>query len=424
MPSNDRDNREDSPCGGSDLPSAESQDTYPEDHGWTADPDGAAGLHTRRQFLKGSCVAVGAGLVGGFAGCKRSTGKSEKKVEIREKEPVQTPVRPEPARPARPGTRAQNLDLPEKGKIAGRGQVFAVLHEHAAGKKGGPAAEPMGKVLDHLVRELTGRSKPADGWAALFKPHDIVGIKPNAFAQNWCMPAVELVRAVIERLHGIGVPYKNILIWDHWNFQGSDIYKQFRRGPAVLKRQVQWGYDRKLYRLPTTGWTKFNRAITQTTAIVNMPVFKDHDLAGATCSMKNLSHGSIINPAHHHKNCCSPSIPEIYGLPMIKDKVRLIIADAFRVIYQGGPFGARSRNYNVRHNMWFASTDPVAMDKIAWETIDAHRTQKGMPTLMKRRHMRGKPRGSGRPIHIPKAEALGLGVADRGKIKVYKKTLG
>ena len=109
---------------------------------------------------------------------------------------------------------------------------------------------------------------------------------------------------------------------------------------------------------------------------------------------------------------------------MIKDKVRLIIADAFRVIYQGGPFGARSRNYNVRHNMWFASTDPVAMDKIGWEILDAHRTRKGMPPLMKRRHERGKPRGSGRPICIPKAEELGLGIADRAKIKVYKKTLG
>ena len=270
----------------------------------------------------------------------------------------------------------------------------------------------------------SSRAGTQPGWSSLFKPTDIVAVKPNAFAQDWCAPAVELVRAVIERLHRIGVPHKNILIWDHWNFAGSSLYRAFRNGPAVMKRQKEWGFDRKLYRLPTAGWTKFNRAITKATAIVNMPVFKDHDLAGVTCSMKNMSHGSIVNPAHHHKNCCSPSIPEIYSLPMIKDKVRLIITDASRVIYQGGPFGARTRNFNVRNHTWLAGTDPVAMDKIAWETVDRIRAGKGKAPLMKRRHMKGKPRGSGRPIHILKAEELGLGVADSTKIKVYKKRMG
>ena len=72
------------------------------------------------------------------------------------------------------------------------------------------------------------------------------------------------------------------------------------------------------------------------TAIINVPVLKDHDLAGVTMAMKNF-YGAIHNPNKYHDNNCNPYIAELNTSPIIKDKTRLIVCDALLAQYNGGP---------------------------------------------------------------------------------------
>ena len=375
----------------------------------------------RRTFLAGMAAAGAAGIVG----CK-SRGKDTTS------EKVQAKARPRAgARPESRGPRPQGEDKPEQPParptrsahrgLAGKGQVFQATHHHALDAKGRVAQKPVADMLDWLIRELVGKSSVADCWATLFSPKDVVGIKPNAFATRWNEPSPALIDTIVSRLHEVGISYENIYLWDHWNFKRGPLYAHLRKSPIHVATQKKIGYDAKVHRLSTGGWVRFNKWVPRLTAIINVPVFKDHDLAGVTCSMKNLAMGSIINPASHHPNSCSPSVPQIYALPELGPKVRLIVADAFRVIYNNGPFGSKSRNYNARHDSLYVSRDPVAQDRIAWDVIDALRKKRGLPLLMERG--RG-PKKVGRPIHVLYAAEIGLGEAELSKIHKKRQSFG
>jgi len=299
--------------------------------------------------------------------------------------------------------------------------VFEALHAHATDSKDQPARAPVEAMLDHLLRELTGKRKVDDAWATLFRPDDVVGIKPNCRGSTWCSPSPALLDAVIARLVRVGVKPANIIVWELAHFAKHPLYAHLKKSKIQVKLQDELGFHPKVYKLSTGVGMRFNNAIHRVTAILNIGTFKDHGRAGVTGALKNMSYGSIDNPREHHPNCCNPSTAEIYALPVLRDKVRLTLADAFRLIYDRGPTGFRSREFNIPYNRLYATTDPVALDRELWQAIDAIRKQKGMDLLMKR-SVGGKP--VGRPHHVLTAAKLGLGEADYARITVAKKTLG
>ncbi len=73
--------------------------------------------------------------------------------------------------------------------------------------------------------------------------------------------------------------------------------------------------------------------------------------------------------------------------------------------------------------MYFA-TDPVALDKIAWEALDRKRVEMGMKPVAEA----PKDEFSGfvrmQPEHVDIAGALGLGTADRAKIDLRNLEVG
>jgi len=362
---------------------------------------------SRRAFL------AGLGATGAIAllDCNKKVTRTNKTTQHETPDAAPT-LPPRPLQKQRPAPRPRT--------VAGRGQVFKTTNEHALDHRGRPARQPVERMLDQLIRELVGKSSVRDCWSQLFHGDDIVAIKPNAFAGQWCSPSAALMDTIISRLTAVGISPKHIFIWDHWNFAGSPLYNHLRKGPARVATQKQWGYDRTIHRIPSGKWLKFNKLIPRVTAIVNVPVFKDHDLAGVSGSMKNLAFGSIINPASHHPNCCSPSVPDIYNLPILRDKVRLIVADTFHLIYNKGPFGSKSRSYNVPYSSLFATRDPVALDRIEWDVVDGFRKHRGLPLLMDRGH---GPQKVGRPIHILHAGSIGLGESNLSAIKLSTKIM-
>src|SRR5208337_5076994 len=109
--------------------------------------------------------------------------------------------------------------------------------------------------------------------------------------------------------------------------------------------------------------------------LINVPVLKDHQSAGVTLALKNLSHGLVNNVNRSHRttslNACNAFIPAVVAMPVIRNKTVLHILDGVKGVYHGGP-GAPPQ-FVWEHKTLYFATDPVALDHIGWEVIAAKR---------------------------------------------------
>jgi hypothetical protein len=128
--------------------------------------------------------------------------------------------------------------------------------------------------------------------------------------------------------------------------------------------------------------------------IINLPVLKDHRSAGVTLALKNLSHGMNNNVARSHladivhglqgagqmvtgPNQCNTFIPRAVAQHALRQKATLHILDGLIGVYEGGP-GCWNKTWGTwRHKGLFFATDPVALDHVGWDLIDAKRAQMG-----------------------------------------------
>jgi hypothetical protein len=154
--------------------------------------------------------------------------------------------------------------------------------------------------------------------------------------------------------------------------------------------------------------------------IIALPCLKDHGSAGVTGALKNMSHGSVNNVARSHgtpgTNVCNQFIPEVVSHPVIRKKFVLQVMDGIRGIYQKGPFG-NNPEFAWDYNALFFATDPVAMDHVEWQIIDAKRKAMGLPPVASTGKLAQDPLGTEgfdvrQPQHIALAGAIGLGIFD------------
>ena len=155
-----------------------------------------------------------------------------------------------------------------------------------------------------------------------------------------------------------------------------------------------------------SGRTQYARALIDATAVIGVPLIKDHSLCGFTGALKNMTHGSIKNPEAFHRHLCSPQIAELYNHDAIKSRMRLHIMDGFKAVYHGGP--RDNPEHRVALECVLASTDPVALDRVGADIVDQLRVAHRMGTL----EARGLP-----PRYIDVAGTMGLGVSDRTRIQ-------
>jgi hypothetical protein len=128
--------------------------------------------------------------------------------------------------------------------------------------------------------------------------------------------------------------------------------------------------------------------------VINIPVLKDHRSAGVTLALKNLSHGTNNNVARSHlrlqphgfsptstlasgPNQCNTFIPQAVSQPLLRKKTTLHILDGLIGAYEGGPKCSNRTWATWRHNGLFFATDPVALDHVGWDIIDAQRAREG-----------------------------------------------
>jgi len=160
----------------------------------------------------------------------------------------------------------------------------------------------------------------------------------------------------------------------------------------------------------------------QVNKLINLPVLKDHQSAGVTLALKNLSHGLVNNVNRSHSsytlNACGAFIPAVVSMPMIRNKAVLHILDGIKGLYHGGP--SAKPQFVWEHQTMYFATDPVALDRIGWKALDDKRVAVGMKRFVDDKPDEFSHFVHRQPEHVEIAGALGLGEWDEKKIDLRR----
>ncbi len=307
--------------------------------------------------------------------------------------------------------------------------------------------------LDRGMKELTRADDPVGAWRTFFEAGDVVGIKVVPNGQPYAHSSHELVLEVIEGLKAAGVRTNDIFVYDRYRgeFMDAGYHKilpaGIRWGGLTAEGGDQFALDFPSYRSdPIAGYDpdafvwmdlvpygddfkderKYRSHLGKLVSrvvnkIVAIPVLKDHGAAGVTGALKNMSHGSVNNVARSHStsftNVCNQFIPQVVSHPIIRSKFVLQIMDAIRGVYQGGPFSWEEGKWTWDYNALLLATDPVALDHVEWDIVDAKRVLEKLPPVGAAGKLVMDPLGREgfdvrQPHHIALSGALGLGYFD------------
>ena len=327
-----------------------------------------------------------------------------------------------------------------------------VVRVHAPGAvKGGKVrgrkvlvAERGRELVRRALVAFTGEATPEAALRRFVAPDDVVGLKVNCLGSPGMASHPDITFALAELLQAIGVAPERIFVFDQY---GSRMQKAGYRlsegkgkvqvirhqGASASKDDPRWGYGESV--MTPAGPIRFAKLVEQLTAIIGLPVPKDHDLNGVTGAIKNVAFGCIDTPSKLHCNkgvgwvagekvkkagTCQPackwghcSVPRLYSDPRLKDKVRFHLADATAVLYHGGPqFQAQ---WTDAYDSVLLATDPVAMDATILRIVDEHRVRHGLLPISEIKRPRARP-----AAFIAHAAQLGLGVADPVRLEEVK----
>jgi hypothetical protein len=308
---------------------------------------------------------------------------------------------------------------------------------------------------DAVVREmmargmcaLTGKATALEAWKEFVVPADVVGIKVNCGGHPWCVSAYEIVAEIVRQLGAAGVPPTQVYIYERFQNQLDEVNyaPHLPDGVTIVaaetanRRADNRGYDPATYveaDLFGEEDTRSNmmRLVSQKlTKIINVPNMKDHGATGATGCLKNIAYGSFSNVARTHYNGKSHTysfVGTLASVEPLRSRTVLQIMDGLRGVWHGGPF-ARTRKYVFYPKQILFGTDPVAIDRLLLDVIDDERKRRGAISIYDRNPASlkvddGRARDADpnvniiirEPGHVEFAGSLGLGVADKAKIKI------
>jgi uncharacterized protein (DUF362 family) len=274
------------------------------------------------------------------------------------------------------------------GVSAAEKSRVAIARDPALGAAGrSPDSSRVLKLLDRAMQSFYGCDAPLDAWKKVVRPGEVVGLKVNCLSGRGASTNPVLVEAICERLQQAGIPQKDIVIWDRLN---SDLESAGYR-VASRKDRIRCvgndtaGYDTELTVFGSAGSLLSNTLAKTCDAVINLPVLKDHGIAGVTLALKSLF-GAIHNPNKYHSNAGDPYVADVNMFAAIRQKVRLTICDGIAAQYEGGP--SYMPQWSWPYNGLMLAKDPVALDYTGWQIIERKRAEKGMKPL---RELRREP---------------------------------
>ena len=297
-------------------------------------------------------------------------------------------------------------------------------------------------MLDRALRELTGAQDGREAWSKFIQPKDIVGIKINPSGAPACCSSPEIVREIVAGVQSVGVPLKNIHVYDRYAYEidiGSyqTLVPLGVRVVGIQDRKLDAsGYDSNIYCEANFFGEWETRSYmasivsSDLTKIINVPTMKDHSAAGVTGCLKNLGYGTFNNVDRSHRRPFSftdPLIGVMCSVEPLRSKAVLHIMDGMRMLWHGGPL-SQNPKFIFPAGLLMVGTDPVAMDTIELEKIEAKRRKEGAPSVWSREPKSLTENGGEfyedatknlyyrQPHHIAAAGNLGLGVSDLKQI--------
>ena len=286
-------------------------------------------------------------------------------------------------------------------------------------------------MIDRGIKELTGSSNTVSAWQQIipnYSPGKKIGIKVNInncgsidYCPNTNIDALpQPVNGIIAGLKSMGVSESDIYLMEPSRVFpvriGDPIYALY---PSVQLWEQNRGDGRTYAHLvsynsndpslviyhshPSISDSRLPDQFLDIAYFINMPIIKGHgESAGITFTFKNnFGLFASITKFHPYTFYLNPDysydknpLHDIYLNPHIKDKTVLIVADAL--------FGHRTTNAGPPQfwntfggkfpNSFFMSTDPVAVDSVMYDFINAES---------------GKPAAS--QLYLHRAVELGLG---------------
>ncbi len=235
-------------------------------------------------------------------------------------------------------------------------------------------------LLDRAVQAFYRRDNPREAWKQIARPGETVGLKVNCLAgRGSASTNPVLVEAICERLQQAGIAARRILVFDRLSSDLESAGFLIADGGERVRRlgNDQLGYENDLSVFGSAGSLVAN-ALGRCDAIINLPVLKDHGIAGVTMALKNMF-GAIHNPNKYHSNAGNPYVADVYALPAIRSRVRLAICDGTIAQYEGGPTYMPQWTWAL--GTLLVARDPVALDYTGWQIIEKKRAAMGLPSL-------------------------------------------
>jgi hypothetical protein len=250
----------------------------------------------------------------------------------------------------------------ESGQTAAGSSLVAVVRDAQAMDSANIVnREVLKTMLDSVLTRLTGKASARDAWHSLLKPDDTIGLVPTSHLNPTHQEVVEAVKSSL-----VAAGYQDYKILD-----------------------AQGGPDKP-------------RACT---ALIGLPALKAHWLTGIGTVMKLYIRYSG-NPSHYH-DASNAKLGEIWNLPFVKGKTRIVLVDALHPLFDKGP--QVDPRYKWAYKGLIAGTDPVALETVCLRII-----------MEKRKAYKGEPWPlSPPPLCIEAADKeYGLGTSDWSRIKV------
>jgi len=245
------------------------------------------------------------------------------------------------------------------GKTKPLTKVVVVRSEAVMDKDGKVDRAVLEKMLDKGMSALSGEKSVGAAWKKYFRAEDAVGVK---ISKMMTPTHDELSGSILDRVAKVGVT-----------------------------KSEAWDRDAK----KPEGFT----------ALINVPGMKSHWLSGVAFSIKNYA-GCHPSPSKYHADACA-DLAEMWDHPALKGKTRLVIVDALRVLFHGGP--QIDPRYLWDYKGLVIGTDPVAVDTVCLNIIQKKRNEAQPPEWLL----------SPPPKHIQVADTkYGLGTSDLAKIEI------
>ncbi len=244
---------------------------------------------------------------------------------------------------------------------AGRSSVFIARDRNAMDEALNVDKAALKRMLGQLLAGITGEDIMKNAWLKLVSPGDVIGLVPTPLMNP---THEELIEVVKETLVEAGIPAENIR-----NAQGRSV------------------------------------DLESITALVSLPGLKAHWLTGIGTVIKNYILYSGAPRNYHGQD--SAKLGEIWNLPQVKGKTRLVLVDALHPVCDKGP--QVDPRYRWNYNGLIAGTDPVAVEAVCLKIIQA-----------KREELRGEPWPlSPPPICVEAADQVyKLGTSDLNNIDI------